>query len=447
MDDYLDIFGQQTFAINIQSCFCFSLPDNSACPKIIDTLTKGLERLNTSFPWLAGQVVNEGLGDGDTGSFLIRPLQNEAQLVVRDLQHDPSIATMNDLQRAKFPISILDQNILAPRNIFPDSQDVSAPVFLIQANFITGGLILTFVAQHNVMDATGLTNIIHLFSKACQNENFTDKEIRDGNLPRRDIVPLLEDSHTIGTELDRYMVKPAPYRHPSDSPETLMPKCSWTSFKISRHSQEALKSIAMASLTPPSFVSTDDAVTAFIWQSVTRARLRRLDPSTHSTLMRAVDVRGVLGISPLYHGPLQSNVYTEFLMRRLIEEPLGSIALQLRLAVSDKLHLEHHTRTIATFLSRTPDKSTFSFGASIDTTTDLIFSSWAKLEGCCFDFNLGFGFPLAVRKPKCNEVEGLTFLLPKTREGDVVVAICLRDEDIEELRSDVVFMEHAEYIG
>ncbi|PYH65105.1 trichothecene 3-O-acetyltransferase [Aspergillus vadensis CBS 113365] len=428
MDDYLDIFGQQTFTINVQSCFCFPLPDNSTCPQIIDTLNQGLQRLHTSFPWLAGQVVNEGSGHGDTGSFMIRPLENEGQLVVRDLQHDPSIATMNNLQRAKFPISMLDQNIPAPRNIFPDSQNESAPVFLIQADFITGGLLLTFVAQHNAMDATGLINIIHLSFKACRNENFTDKELRDGNLPRRDIVPLLEDSHTIGTELNCYMVKPASYRHPSDSPEALRPKCPWTSYKISRRSLEALKSIAMASLPPPSFVSTDDAVTAFIWQSVTRARLRRLDLSAHSTLMRAVDVRG-------------------FPMRRLVEEPLGNIAQQLWLALSDKSHLEHHTSAIATFLSRTADKSKFTYGASIDTTTDLLFSSWATLESSCFDFNLGLELPEAVRKPRCNEVGGLTFLLPKTREGDFVVEICLRDEDIEELRSDVVFMEHAEYIG
>ncbi|PWY72760.1 hypothetical protein BO83DRAFT_399123 [Aspergillus eucalypticola CBS 122712] len=341
MDDCLDIFGQQTFTINIQSCFCFPLQDNSACPKNIDTLTKGLERLSTSFPWLAGQVVNEGSGDGDT-----------------------------------------------------DNQDESAPVFLIRANFITGGL-LTFVAQHNVMDATGLTNIIHLFSKACRNEDFTDKERWDGNLSRRDIVPLLEDSHMAGAELNRYMIN------------------------------------AMASLAPPSFVSTDDSLTAFIWQSVARARLRRLDSSTHSTLCTG-------------HS---RNVYTGFPMKRLIEEPLGTIALQLRFALSDKLRLEHHTRAIATFLSRTPDKSKFSFGASIDTTTDLIPSSWAKLEGCCSDFNLGLGLPEAVRKPRCNEVERLTLLLPKTLESNVVVAICLRDGDVAELRSDVVFHEHAESIG
>ncbi|GKZ73082.1 hypothetical protein AnigIFM50267_009757 [Aspergillus niger] len=447
MDDYLDVFGQQTFTINIQSCFCFPLPDNSACPEIVGTLTNGLERLRTSFPWLAGQVVNEGSSDGDTGYFMIRPLENEAQLVVQDLQNDLSVATMKDLQRANYPISMLDQNILAPRKIFPENQDDSKPVFLIQATFITGGLLLTFVAQHNAMDATGLVNIIHLFAKACRNEEFTDEELRGGNLPRRDIVPLLDDSSATDAELDRYIVKTAPYKHSTDLPGTRMPKFSWTSFKISPRSLEELKSVAMASLPPPSFVSTDDALTAFIWQSVTRARLRRLGPSTHSTIMRAVDVRGLLDISPLYPGPIQSNVYTESSIMRLIEEPLGNIALQLRLALSDESRLEHHTRAIATFLSRTPDKNIFSFGASIDTTTDLILSSWAKLESYCFDFNLGLGLPEAVRKPRCNEVEGLTFLLPKTREGEVIVAICLRDEDIEVLRSDVVFIKHAEYIG
>jgi hypothetical protein len=73
MDECLDIFGQQTFTINIQSCFCFPLDDAfaSAHSVIIDTLARGLERLRASFPWLSGQDVNEGPGDGDTGRFMI----------------------------------------------------------------------------------------------------------------------------------------------------------------------------------------------------------------------------------------------------------------------------------------------------------------------------------------------------------------------------------------
>ncbi|GFF60207.1 trichothecene 3-O-acetyltransferase [Aspergillus udagawae] len=449
MDECLDIFGQQTFTTNIQSCFCFPLDDASASAHsvIIDTLARGLERLRASFPWLSGQVVNEGSGDGDTGRFMIRPLESLPPLVVKNLQHDPRVATMEVLRRANFPMSMLDQDTLAPRKIFPEHSSEPAPVFLVQANFIAGGLLLTFVAQHNAMDATGLGHIIRLFSKACRNEPFNDHEFRDTNLPRPNIVPLLKKSDMMGAELDRYIVTTAPYSTPSEARGSLPPKCIWTSFKFSPQSLKRLKSTAMGSLSTPSFVSTDDALTAFIWQSVARVRLLRLDPSVRSTLMRAVDVRSPLGISPFYPGPIQSNVYTEFTLQGLVEESLGGVALELRSALIDKSRLKHHTRAIATFLSHTCDKNIFSFGAKLDTTTDLILSSWAKVESYCCDFNLGLGLPEAVRKPRCNEVEGLTFLLPKTPEGEVVVVLCLRGEDIERLQSDVDFINYAEYIG
>jgi hypothetical protein len=41
---------------------------------------------------------------------------------------------------------MLDENIIAPRNTLPGpDEDPTSPVFLIQANFIRGGLLLTFV--------------------------------------------------------------------------------------------------------------------------------------------------------------------------------------------------------------------------------------------------------------------------------------------------------------
>ncbi|KAJ5823376.1 hypothetical protein N7447_005716 [Penicillium robsamsonii] len=443
MDDYLDIFGQQTFTINIQSCLCFTVPDATAHSEITATLARGLERLHGSFPWLTGQVVNEGSGDGHTGHFMIRPTEDISHLIVKNLQHDPHVPAMDVLRRANFPMSMLDQDTLAPRKIFPESKLESAPVFLIQANFITGGLLLTFVAQHNVMDATGLGQIIHLFSKACRDEPFTPQELRDGNLPRRDIVPLLKDTQAVGTDLGRYIVNTAPYRNVFESP----PKCTWTSFKVSPTSLKSLKSIAMESITSPFFVSTDDTLTAFVWQSIARVRLLRLDPSSQSTIMRAIDARGLLDISPLYPGPIQSNVYTGYTLQELTEEPLGGVALKLRSALNDKSHLEHHTRAIATFLDHTPDKSIFSFGATLDTSVDLIFSSWAKVPSYGFDFNLGLGLPEAVRKPRCNEVEGLTFRLPDTLEDEVVIAVCLRDEDLERLWSELDFIKYAEHIG
>jgi len=124
---------------------------------------------------------------------------------------------MDALKRANFPFSMLDETIIAPCKTLPGSSDESAsdsaPVFLLQANFIPGGLVLTFVAQHNTMDMTGQGQIIHLFSKACRNEQFTSEELSTGNLARRNLIPLLDDSYKQGSELARQIVKPTP-SHP-----------------------------------------------------------------------------------------------------------------------------------------------------------------------------------------------------------------------------------------
>ena len=76
LDDYLEVFGQQP-GLNIytQLCFCFPVADASSHSAIINTLTNDLERLSASFPWVAGQVHNEGSGEGNPGIFKIKPLE------------------------------------------------------------------------------------------------------------------------------------------------------------------------------------------------------------------------------------------------------------------------------------------------------------------------------------------------------------------------------------
>jgi hypothetical protein len=81
-------------------------------------------------------------------------------------------------------------------------------VFCVQANFIKGGLMLTLVAQHNVMDMTGQDFIVNMLSKACHNKSFTSEEIATGNIDRSNIIPLLDDSYELDPELDRQLMKP-----------------------------------------------------------------------------------------------------------------------------------------------------------------------------------------------------------------------------------------------
>lgn len=443
VDVTLDILGQQPFLkIYTQICLCFSMPDNASDSAIINTLTNGLERLTASFPWIAGQVVNEGTSEDNTGVFKIKPLEKIPRLVVKDLRNDPSIPTMNGLRQAEFPMSMLDEEIICPCRTLPFFGTFDEfPVFLVQANFITGGLLLSLVAEHGAMDMTGQGQIIRLLSKACRNEPFTAEEVSTGNLSRHDIIPLLDFSYEPGPELSHQIIKLPPI------PPAPPAKSTWAYFSFQPSSLAELKSLITATL-PSGYISTDDALTALIWQSVTRARLPRLNPDTHSTFARAVDVRRFLNIPQTYPGLIQNMTYHTSALQSLVHEPLGVIASWLRTAVDPNTStLGHDSRALATFLARSADKTIFSFSAGLDLSTDMMLSSWARVGCYDLDFGLGVSGPEAVRRPRFDPFESLMYLMPKTPDGEITAAICLRDEDMKRLRVDGDFMRFGRYIG
>lgn len=450
MDIQLNVLEQQP-GLNLytQLCFCFSVDYASLYPAINSTLENGLVRLATSFPWIAGQIVKEGA----SSIFKIKPFYKTPQLAVKDLRNEASMPSMQSLKEAGFPFSMLDETIIASRRTIPGTSGEeiaeSTPVFLVQANIITGGLLLTFLGHHQAMDMTGQGHVIDLFSKACRNEQFTSEELSFSNPDRHNIIPLLDKPYEPGPELFNQLVQPLVSESASSVQPDDSPVCTWVYFSFNHTSLKALKALTSDTVThPPGFISTDDALTAFLWQSVTRARLPRLDAMTDSTLARAVDVRRYLDIPQAYPGLAQNMTYHKYTVQELVEEPLGRVASQLRLAVDIKTsNLGYSSRALATVLSCSTDKDIISFTATIDASKDIMLSSWANVNCCGLDFNLGLGLPEAVRRPKFIPVESLVYLMPKTLDGEIVVGVCLSDADMERLRGDTEFTRYGTYIG
>ncbi|KZF19908.1 hypothetical protein L228DRAFT_254146 [Xylona heveae TC161] len=469
-----DIFGQLP-GLNIytQICLCYSLANdnNILHSAIIDALTNGLEGLTASFPWVAGQVVNEGSSEGNTGVFKIKPYQKIPPLAVKDLRHDPSAPTMNALRQAEFPFRMLDESVIAPRStlpgIFGASPSDPTPILLVQVNFIDGGIIVTFLGQHQAMDMTGQGQIMHLLSKACHGESFINQELSIGNLARGNMIPLLDDNlNGLKTKIANQIVQsalsdPIAFSKPSGSaiPEhdgptpQAPPSCSWAYLAFPAAALTALKSLATRTL-PSSlssgFVSTDDALSVFLWQSITRVRLPRFSDSTlstTSTFARAVDVRRYLNVSSTYPGFVQNMAYSTYTLQQLVEEPLGTVASQLRSEVDPNIsNIGYRTRALATVLDGTPDKTIASLAATIDLSSDIMLSSWAKVDCYDLDFNFGLGQPEAVRRPQFTPVESLLYLLPRNPDGEIAVAVCLRDEDMQRLQADEELKKHARFI-
>ncbi|KAI8634252.1 putative trichothecene 3-O-acetyltransferase [Xylariaceae sp. FL1651] len=454
LDLTLDIFGQTLVTIFTQIAFCFPISDDRRVGDILSILNKGAERVATHFPWVAGQVVCEGTGEGNTGVFKIKKLDATPRILVKDFRSDPSAPSWDILQQSGFPMNILDENLVAPRKSNSGTpNETIAEVFQLQATILKGGLILTFLGQHQSMDGIGQDQVIQLFAKACRAENFTEKELRIGNLAPENVVRLLGQSWAPGPELEYNIIE---HEMSQPSPGNSRNKMTvgkgkelWAHFNFSASALRTLKLHATRTLPPHSgYVSTDDTLTAFIMQSIARARLPRLSPATETLSARAVDLRRYLDIPPTHPGFVQSMAYHKSTMQQVIDGPLGAIAAGLRAAIDPKTSkLAYHGRSFATLISRTPDKTTTSLLAGFDMSKDVMINSWANQSSYQLDFGLGLGKPQAVRRPRFDGFQGLVYFMPRTLDGDIGVAMCLNADDMEMLRADNEFSNYAIHTG
>ncbi|KAJ4346534.1 uncharacterized protein N0V89_010465 [Didymosphaeria variabile] len=442
----LDVFGNnpRLSRLYTQLCFCFPLPN---CPRrtenTITHLQNGLNVLTSNFPWVAGQVIQ-----ADDGAFTIVPLEKSPKLRVQD--RSSQLPTFEEYRNMGFPFKWLDEKDIASHSTLPDGRDVPAPVLALQATFITGGVFLTFSAQHNCMDMAGQCQMILLFAKACHEAvPFTSEEIKTGNLSRKRIIPPLDDLPKISEEL----VAKAPNSKPSHACEAeAEAKPTWSYFLLSCTTLLTLKLRAQKDI-HTTFISTDDALCAFIWQQVTKARLCRLQDmsaSTQSTFERQVDVRKHLGLPTTYTGNAVYKTSTTQSIENIISKSLGYLASELRASLSPTPDLGHSARKAATILyqqlqSNKPDAVTVTRGNL--PAMDIKMSSWAKEDCYNFDFGGVLGKPEAVRRPNFEGWEGLSYFMPKSRDGEIAVAVCLRDEELRFLQIDEEFSRFARYVG
>jgi trichothecene 3-O-acetyltransferase len=450
-DITLDQFGQRLVTIFTQISFCFSASDNSQIEGICTVLEGGLDRLARSFPWLAGQVICEGATATSTGTFKIKPLDPRPRFVLKDLRDDPSLLSRDELKARGYPMKEFNEKVLAPRNTNSGRPgETVCEVFQLQATIIRGGLILTFLGQHQAMDGTGLAQVINLFHKACRGDRFKDEELRIGNLSPDNVIPLYGETWQPGPELEHNIVKDDVSRAGPGSPRTIKPPESgvWCLFNVSAASIAEMKAEAAKMLDPyDRYVSTDDLITALVYQAITWTRWDEMEGTEDVYLARAVDLRRYLGLSPTHPGFVQSMTYAKYEAQGL-RRSLTAVASMLREQIDPKTtELPYHGRSFATLISRINDKTRTSYIAGFDMSKHVMISSWANQNSYFCDFGLGLGKPEAVRRPYFDSFPGLAYLLPKAPNGDIAVAVCLSAEHMEKLIKEDDFTRYATFVG
>jgi len=449
----LEIFGQDP-ATGFATPFIFfwPLPDHEDASAFVTRLQTGLDKISEAIPWVAGKVVKREPPDShlnDDYPYKIVPSTQTPKLIFHDHRSSLDVPSMDELTEKKFPIRLLDESVLSPVNVLPgrigDGRDA---VLIVQLNRLRGGLAINIVGNHQVLDGTGQEQLIYLLDKACRGEAFDEEEIATANLDKVAIIQPFDSDWQ--PPLDTMYINP-----PSATPTPLteengnqaMPAIEWVNWALPKKALTELKKAATGHLSC-GFVSTDDVLTAFIWQTLARVRLRRLGSSVESTIGRAVNPRRHVGIPAAYPGHISNNAFSKLTLRDLSVNSLGQVSSILRMAVDPSTSgLRDSTREFATLLHRATDKSTVSMSARLNLDSDLMLSSWASMRCYQFTFGLDLGNPSAFRRPKQAHVPSLVFLLPRNRDGEIVVKMGIRKDDLYVLQKDKIWIEFAEYIG
>ena len=260
----------------------FRMENDSDQPSIADTVRQALETTLSQCRHVAGTIEKNEYGDF---SIVTKP-DSTVPFVVQwvDARED-QCPTYPELESAHFcserlgnPASLANQGMT---KISEASANISPAVAGFQLNFIPGGMILTANIHHFAMDVIGTSSFVHQLAAHCHSlrhgtlSPFWDESLID----RRRLIPPLVPVEAMEDP------QPSPPRHPDWLP------CAWLLFHIPLSKIAELKSLAMP--TDGSWISSYDAISAFLWRvlSKNRAHIYKPDLSSLAMFGESVDMR------------------------------------------------------------------------------------------------------------------------------------------------------------
>ncbi|CAL8583501.1 hypothetical protein XPA_009123 [Xanthoria parietina] len=429
-----------------QMLLCFPVEQESRRSKVVQLLQQASGDLVKAIPILAGQMENHKDKDASTdvlmsGNFRVVPYQHPESSNVRVRILDDFVP-YDQLREAQAPATMLDQAHLAPMKGLPDHYGDSdvAPAFIIQANFIPGGLILCFTGMHSVMDATGLGQLIKLFATLCRGEELSAADLAVANLDRAKIDLALKPGQTQMNHPELALG----INEAQKDDAVKAPASVWSYLHIPAPRLFELKHEGSRELTSnPAWVSTNDVVTTWLWRAVTRARSVNIDMSKDSVLLRAISGRRRLDPPmPNYLGNVVTCPVHKLAIKNLLEDPLSKVTQSVR--ATTNLINDHYVRSMANLIASEPDRSKLAFGFEAP-DRDLMISSWAAVPAY-EDFGDVLGIADFVRRPTV-PWSGIIYIMPKRPDGSLDIAVALPEDDMRRLQSDEQVMAVATYIG
>lgn len=309
---------------------CFSNSDDHSNSQTFEYLKEGLQRTIEQFPFIAGSLVPKKDAKEGSLEIVLSPGSGVA-FYHRDISRSSKL-TFREMERNHFPPTMIESSEL---QIGPSVQEIESaphnPVFLAQATFISGGVILFMAHSHQIADVTGTNSIMRTWAQnvtaaASGHDPVISDSLRQASLysDRRRISRGDISDRSISINTFPMLVEDTPPPSPKHEPANVCGKLEqnvsviWH-FKSSQ--LEDLKSLASPK-EHGTYISTLDAVNALYWRTVCRARHLAEKEVLETRMYFVCDVRRKL------EPPLRSDSTCNATMKLFATQACGDIQQQ-----------------------------------------------------------------------------------------------------------------------
>lgn len=430
--------------------FPFQLEENYDLAEVSRVIQDGYESLTQRMP----EVACEAIPDADSKQKGVMKFQRleEADVggtvvLVKDLR-DSFPSSYDELKSKAFPVAAFDADTLCRRSVWPSAGE-RLPISLVQANFIRGGLILTWCILHMAGDGTSFYIWSKIWAEGCRRAQGLDIFPGPIQLPEaiwKDREQVTKSSGRNAGKLEdhpEYIL--LPFTPTEAPPKMLSSSHRGQIFYFSPESLAALKAEASpANATEPSdqnWLSTNDALSALLWRTVmaVQSPLETLEGDPVSVFNIAID--GRQRTDPKVHKDtlgcfLQYVAVSVPIRKMLISLNLADLAIQIRkkiLAADNQF-----TDDVVTLVEQLEDVDRLVPTAFLDVPGfNCVLTSWIGFDLYALDWGSLLGNKIeAVRVPHIGCINGLSIVLPMLPNGGMEVLVGVEGKSLDRLLND-----------
>ncbi|KOS39095.1 hypothetical protein ACN38_g10060 [Penicillium nordicum] len=433
--------------------FPFQLQEEYDLDEAFRVLQAGYQVLTERIPVVACEAVP----DGSSKQRGVMRLQKQAngdmpRIMAKDLRGSFG-SDYAELKYKSFPVASFDADLFCPRSVWPSAGE-RLPVSVVQANFIRGGLILTWCIFHMAGDGTTFYTWTNIWAEECRRAQ--GLEIRDPiQLPEaiwQDRERVTKSSGDTAGKLESHPEYTLlPFTPPEAPPKMTSLSHRGQVFYFSPESLAALKAEASpVNATEPSdqkWISTNDALAALLWRTVmaVQSPLETLEGDPVSVFNIAID--GRQRTKPKLH-PATLGCFLEYVaisvpVRRMLSTmSLADLATEIRKGILQAN--QQFTDDVVALVEQLEDVDRLVPTAFLDVPGfNCVLTSWVnfKLYGLEWGPLLGNNIE-AVRVPHVGCINGCQVVLPVLPNGGMEILVGVEESSLDRLLDDPLFTKY-----